>query len=130
MAVNDIRTDLNDDELKELNDFILEITKRYVEAEHRFIDLVFEMGPQEGMTAEDMKQYIMYLADYRLETLGLDAHYGVLENPLDWMDWMLTGRKHNNFFEGKMAAYDHEGLVGDIDYSKYIRILTELGLEV
>lgn len=123
MAVNDIRKDLTDDELQELDDFILAITKRYVEAEHKFIDLVFEMGPQEGMTAEDMKQYILYLADYRLEALGLEMHYNVLENPLDWMDWMLTGRKHNNFFEGKMAAYDHEGLVGDIDYSAYSQLL-------
>lgn len=119
MAVNDIRTSLNEDELIELNDFILKITKAYVEAELSFIDLVFEMGPQEGMTKEDMKNYIMYLADYRLETLGIAREYGIEENPLDWMDWMLSGRKHNNFFEGKMAAYDHTGLVGEVDYEGY-----------
>lgn len=123
MAVNDIRTDLTESEKKELNDFILLITKRYVEAEHKFIDLVFEMGHQEGMTKQDMKDYIMYLADLRLESLGLPAYYGIEENPLDWMDWMLSGRKHNNFFETKMAAYDHTGLVGDIDYSVYAHLL-------
>lgn len=119
MAVNDIRTSLNEDELIELNDFILKITKAYVEAELSFIDLVFEMGPQEGMTKDDMKNYIMYLADYRLETLGIAREYGIEENPLDWMDWMLSGRKHNNFFEGKMAAYDHTGLIGEVDYEGY-----------
>lgn len=118
-AINDIRTDLTEDQKSELNEFILDITKRYVEAELKFIDLVFEMGPQEGMTKEDMKLYIKYLADFRLVTLGLEPHYSIEENPLDWMDWMLSGRKHNNFFEGKMASYDHTGLLGTVDYSTY-----------
>lgn len=123
MAVNDIRTSLTDQEKSELNEFIYTIAMKYVEAELKFIDLVFEMGPQEGMTAEDLKQYIMYLADFRLETLGLEHLYGIEENPLDWMDWMLSGKKHNNFFEGKMASYDHTGLVGTIDYSSYKEFL-------
>lgn len=77
------------------------------------------MGPQEDMTSDDMKDYIMYLADLRLESLGLPLHYHVEENPLDWMTWMLSGRKHSNFFEGRIASYDHKGLVGEVDYSAY-----------
>jgi hypothetical protein len=38
--------------------------------EDRFIDLAFEMGPVQGMTADDIKQYIRYIADWRLGQLG------------------------------------------------------------
>lgn len=124
-AVEDIRSDLTTAENIELDNHIYELTRRYVEAEHTFIDLVFEMGPQEGMTKEELKAYIMYLANIRLESLGLNTIYDIKENPLEWMSWMLSGRKHNNFFETKMAAYDHTGLIGDIDYSQYKLAISE-----
>lgn len=123
-AVEDIRTDLTTAENIELDNHIYELTRRYVEAEHRFIDLVFEMGDQEGMSPEDMKKYIMYLANVRLDSLGLESIYDVDSNPLEWMSWMLSGRKHNNFFETKMASYDHTGLKGDLDYSAYAGLLS------
>ncbi|CAL9989723.1 ribonucleoside diphosphate reductase small subuni t [Vibrio phage D148] len=125
MGLRDIMNALTPTELEELHEFIYEITRKYVEAEHAFIDMVFEMGPQEGMTKQDMKDYIMYLANYRLESVGLNPIYRVLENPLDWMDWMLSGRNHTNFFENRVTAYDHAGLVGEVDYSVYEGLLEQ-----
>jgi len=84
-----------------------------VELEDRFLDLVFEMGDIEGLTKEEVLQYIRYIADRRLLQLGLKPNYGVKDNPLLWLDEVL-GVEHQNFFEGRATAYMKAGLRGDI----------------
>lgn len=125
MAFKDIYNSLTEAEKSELDDFVRDITIQYVDAEHAFIDMVFAMGDQENMTKGDMKSYIMYLADFRLVSMGKSAIYGVKDNPLEWMSWMLSGRNHMNFFEGRVTAYDHSGLRGEIDYSHYDSLLEQ-----
>lgn len=125
MGLKDIMGSLTRDELDELMEFIVKITMRYVEAEHAFLDMAFEMGDQEDMTKADARTYIMYLADLRLVSIGAPAIYGITENPLDWIDWMLSGRKHTNFFESRVTDYDHNGLVGEIDFSDYQPLLEQ-----
>ena len=39
--------------------------------EDNFIDLAFETGPINGMSAKEIKRYIRYIADWRLKQLGL-----------------------------------------------------------
>ena len=41
--------------------------------EDAFIDLAFEQGPVEGLTAADVKQYIRYIADRRPTQLGMNS---------------------------------------------------------
>lgn len=118
-VLDEIRIDLTKEENKELNDTIYLIVNNYVDAEMLYLDLVFEKGPQEGMTKEDMKEYIKYLADLRLGQLSLTPQYDTSENPLGWMSWVLSGKNHTNFFEDKVTEYTHKGLNGDIDYSGY-----------
>ena len=115
-----IREDLTASDIDRLYSFIISIADAYVEAEHRFIELVFEMGDQEGMTEQDMKDYITYLGQVRLHQLGFKVQ--PVPNPLNWMAFVLGGEQHSNFFEKKETAYDHEGLEGVIDYSKYTNI--------
>ncbi|HBK92339.1 MAG TPA: ribonucleotide-diphosphate reductase subunit beta, partial [Parvularcula sp.] len=56
---------------------IVECCRTVVGLEDKFIDLAFEMGPVEGMTADDIKTYIRYIADWRLGQLDLPKLYGV-----------------------------------------------------
>ena len=58
-------------------DDIVDCCKTVVGLEDKFIDLAFEMGPVEGMNADDIKQYIRYIADWRLDQLDLPKVYGV-----------------------------------------------------
>ena len=67
--------------------------------------LAFELGPVQGMTAEDIKRYIRYIADWRLGQLGLDPIYGVKEHPLPWLTEILNGVEHANFFEARATEY-------------------------
>ncbi len=77
-----------------------------VDHEDAFIDLAFEMGGIEGMTAVDVKRYIRYIADRRLTQLSLQPIYRTdAKNPLPWMDQMLNAIEHTNFFENRATEY-------------------------
>jgi ribonucleoside-diphosphate reductase beta chain len=90
---------------KQVADDIVDCCKTVVGMEDRFIDLAFEMGPVEGMTPKDIKDYIRFIADWRLRQLGLPEVYGVKENPLPWLQSLLSGVEHANFFEARATEY-------------------------
>lgn len=73
--------------------------------EDAFIDLAFEMGDVQGLTAEEVKQYIRYVGDRRLSQLGLQPMYKIEKNPLPWIDEILNGVEHANFFENRVTEY-------------------------
>jgi ribonucleoside-diphosphate reductase beta chain len=98
------------------NDFkksIYEMYKTAVALEDKIIDLAYAMGPVEGLSADEMKQYIRYIADRRLIQLGLKPNYGVKENPLPWLDWVLNGDTMSNFFEKRVTDYNASGMDGE-----------------
>ena len=76
-----------------------------VDHEEAFIDLAFEMGAVEGLTADEVKAYIRYIADRRLVQLGLQPIYRLDGNPLPWLDTMLNAVEHTNFFENRATEY-------------------------
>jgi ribonucleoside-diphosphate reductase beta chain len=88
-----------------VKDDIIDCCKTVVKLEDKFIELAFEMGPVEGMTAEDIKQYIRYIADWRLGQLGLEPVYGIKEHPLPWLTEITNGVEHANFFEARATEY-------------------------
>ncbi len=83
-----------------------------VEHEDAFIDLAFELGPVEGLAGEEVKRYIRYIADRRLMQLGLQPIYRIERNPLPWLDDMLNGVEHTNFFENRATEYSKAATEG------------------
>ena len=83
-----------------------------IEHEDAFIDLAFELGGVKGMEADEVKQYIRYIADRRLSQLGLPYLYNIEKNPLPWMDEMLNAVEHTNFFEGRATEYSRAATTG------------------
>ena len=81
--------------------------------EDAFIDLAFEMGSLEGLEAKEVKQYIRYIADRRLSQLGLQPVYRIEANPLPWMEEMLNGVEHANFFENRSTEYSKAATQGN-----------------
>lgn len=92
---------------------IYSMVRRAVKLEDRVIDLAYRMGDVEGLTAKEVKQYIRYIADRRLIQLGLKPNYKVKDNPLPWLEWIVSGDSFKNFFEGVVTDYSKNGLVGD-----------------
>jgi len=117
--LEEMRKDLTEAENWQLNKVIRQVVHRFVEAEHRFIELVYSLGQQEDMTEEQLKQYITFLGQLRLFQLDLLSLEEVPTNPLDWMEWMLSAGKHDAFFEKRVTDYSHRKLDGKVDYSKY-----------
>ena len=76
------------------------------------IDLSFEQGPLENLKAKDVKQYIRWIANRRLEQLGLSKFYNVSKNPLLWLDSILNAVEHMNFFEGRATEYSKAATTG------------------
>ncbi|WP_417832607.1 ribonucleotide-diphosphate reductase subunit beta [Terasakiella sp.] len=99
----------------ELHRRLYEACATIVTHEDAFIDLCFEMGAVEGMTAEDVKQYIRYIGDRRLEQLGMTPQYHIDKNPIPWLDAMLNAVEHANFFENRATEYSKAATQGTWD---------------
>ena len=91
------------------------ICSTVIEHEDAFIDLAFELGGVEGLTGREVKDYIRYIADRRLSQLGLQPIYRLENNPLPWMDEMLNGAEHTNFFENRATEYSKAATQGTWD---------------
>jgi len=91
---------------------IYTIAEKMVELEDRFIDLAFEMGDMPDLTADQVKQYIRYICDRRLISLGLKGVYKVKKNPLLWVEEMINAPTHTNFFENRATDYAKGALKG------------------
>ena len=83
-----------------------------VDHEDAFIDLAFELGGVQGMDASLTKQYIRFIADRRLQQLGLEPLYNIEKNPLPWLDEMLNAVEHANFFENRSTEYSKASTAG------------------
>lgn len=57
-----------------------------------------------GLTASMFREYVQYIADRRLERIGLKAQYGS-KNPFPWMSETIDLGKEKNFFETRVTEY-------------------------
>ena len=96
----------------ELKDTLLSACTDMVKLEDHFIDTCFAMGEVQGITPAQVKQYIRYIADRRLNDLGMDKTFNC-ENPLPWLDMMINAKEHANFFENRATEYAKGAVVED-----------------
>lgn len=92
---------------------IYEIGRQMVTLEDKFIDLAFEQGGIEGLTADEVKRYVRFIANRRLNGLGLKDEYVLgKEHPLPWLAEILNSVEHTNFFENRVTSYSKGTLTG------------------
>ena len=94
---------------------IYEMARQAVKLEDNFINLSYKMGEIEGLDAGEVKSYIRYITDRRLLQLGMKPNFKVKDNPLPWLEWVLNGADHTNFFENRVTEYEVAGLTGKWD---------------
>ena len=97
----------------ELKSKIYAIAEKMEELENKFIDLSFSTGGIIGLTADEVKEYIKYIADRRLISMGMRGIYKVKKNPLPWVEEMINAPTHTNFFENRATDYAKGALTGD-----------------
>ncbi len=82
---------------------IVKLVKEAVDLEVRYTEECLPRGIF-GLNPQIFRQYIEYLADRRLERIGLKKIYHC-ENPLDWMSEAIDLYKEKNFFEQIVTEY-------------------------
>lgn len=105
----------------DLKSKIYGIARNIVEQEDNFIDLMFDSNAVERLNADELKQYIRYLADRRLIAMGLKGIYKVKRNPIPWVDEIMNSPIHGNFFETRITDYSKAAMTGTWDdvWGKY-----------
>lgn len=79
---------------KKSEDRIYEFYRAAVEAEKSWADYLFSKGSLVGLTPESLKQYVEWLANSRLTSLGLKKLYETKTNPLaGWLDSFYDSKK-------------------------------------
>jgi ribonucleoside-diphosphate reductase beta chain len=99
----------NDD----LKSRIYTIAEKMVELEDKFIELSFANAEMRDLKQEDVKEYIRYIADRRLISLGLKGIFKRKKNPLPWVEEMINAPVHGNFFENRVTDYAKGALSGN-----------------
>jgi ribonucleoside-diphosphate reductase beta chain len=88
----------------EFQDELRELMREAVALEQSFIE---DCLPVEGvgLSSEEFAQYIDYIADRRLEGVGLEPLHPGVDNPLPWLAELMDVNKEQNFFEGRVTEY-------------------------
>lgn len=86
---------------------IIDLIRRAVSLEYNFAKEVFPQGIF-GMNALGFQQYIEYIADRRLSSIGLAKQYHT-NNPFTWMSEAVDMSKEKNFFETRVTEYQTGG---------------------
>ena len=99
--------DLFDDEMA--ND-VRKMLSDAVDCETKFAEDVLSLGVA-GLSVTDMRHYLEYVADQRLQALGLPAMFGST-NPFPFME-LQDVQELANFFERRVSAYQ-VGVQGEV----------------
>lgn len=83
--------------------YIIDKIKQAVELEIKYAEDCLPRGIL-GLTAPMFRDYVQYIADRRLERIGLKAIYRS-KNPFPWMSETIDLGKEKNFFETRVTEY-------------------------
>jgi ribonucleoside-diphosphate reductase beta chain len=87
---------------KEMEGRVTEMLKEARDCEVAFAEDVLSLGVG-GLSTNDMLQYLEYVADRRLEALGISPAFGA-QNPFGFME-LQDVQELTNFFERRVSAY-------------------------
>lgn len=84
-----------------------------VDLEDKFTDVCFAKdGAVNGLHKDEVKEYVRFVADYRMKQLGFKPIFNATKNPLEWMEELIMPR-HTNFFENRVTEYSKGSTQGD-----------------
>ncbi len=88
---------------EQFQNYITEKIKAAVELEVQYAEDCLPKGIL-GLTAPMFRKYVQYIADRRLERIGLKTQYDS-HNPFPWMSETIDLSKEKNFFETRVTEY-------------------------
>ena len=80
-----------------------------VKLEFDFIDKAFEMGDIEGLSKEQLKNFIKARANEKITELGYAAIYNDVDpnllRQMEWFNHLTSGKTHQDFFANRVTDY-------------------------
>lgn len=98
----------------QMEDMVVQMLEDAIECEMDFANDVLHLGVA-GLSPKDMRQYLEYCADQRLESLNIAPRYNV-KNPFGFME-LQDMQELANFFERRVSAYQM-GVGGSVSFDE------------
>ncbi|AHI06002.1 ribonucleoside-diphosphate reductase [Bdellovibrio bacteriovorus W] len=98
----------------QMEDMVTQMLEDAIECEMEFANDVLHLGVA-GLSPKDMRQYLEYCADQRLESLNIAPRYNV-SNPFSFME-LQDMQELANFFERRVSAYQ-VGVSGAVSFDE------------
>lgn len=105
--INSIKEENPDLWTPEFQAHIVNLIREAVELEYQYAVDCLPRGIL-GLTAPMFREYVQYIADRRLERIGLKPIYKS-KNPFPWMSETIDLQKEKNFFETRVTDYQSAG---------------------
>lgn len=99
---------------EQMNEMITQMIEDAIECEMAFAQDILEHGVA-GLSIKDMRQYLEFVADQRLESLHIPPRYNV-KNPFPFME-LQDMQELANFFERRVSAYQ-VGVTGAVSFDE------------
>lgn len=90
--------------------------RKVVELEDSFIDLCYSVDVPEKLDKQDLKDYIRFVCDYRMQQMGFKSQFDIAKNPLPFIEEITGDGVFGNFFEATITAYSKDSLTGEWEY--------------
>ncbi len=105
--INTIKAENSEIWTEEFQKEIVGLIKKAVEFEKKY---AYDACPHGllGINARQFAAYVEYIADRRLERIGLPKQYNT-DNPFPWMSQSVDLSKEKNFFETRVTEYQTAG---------------------
>ncbi len=101
---------------EEFKKTIYETARTVVKLEDDFIDLCYNIEDNEKLLKKDLKDYIRFVCDIRMQQMGFKPQFNVEKNPLPFIEEITGDGVFGNFFESTITAYSKQSLTGEWEY--------------
>jgi len=100
-----------------------EVYKMYDEAlqeEKRWATHLFSQGSMIGLSEKLLHQFVEYMANRRMKSIGLEPRYEQKTNPLPWVDhWLNSKGTQNAPQETEIESYVIGGIKQDVKKDQF-----------
>lgn len=97
-----------------MKQIVVDMLAEAIECEMTFAEDILGQGIA-GLGLDDMREYLQFIADQRLEALGIPKRYGS-KNPFPFME-LQDVQELTNFFEKRVSAYQ-VGVSGEVSFGE------------
>lgn len=99
---------------EQMNEMVIQMMEDAIDCEMAFAKDILDHGVA-GLSLKDMRQYLEFVADQRLESLHIAPRYNV-KNPFTFME-LQDMQELANFFERRVSAYQM-GVTGEVAFDE------------